>query len=96
MSSENHEEAWDSEDQPENRRRRSSRRDRRQNIEEQVLNVAKDDMQKAREIVMIRKELLRLHYKMKTYHNQARLSNAIIQLVIVALLVVILFRLYTI
>jgi hypothetical protein len=94
MSNETPDLEWDQEEKPERHRSRS--RERKQSLEEQVLNVAKDDIQKARELVMIRKELLRLHYKVKNYHNQARLANGIIQLVIVALLLVVLYRLYTI
>jgi hypothetical protein len=95
MSNESPDQDWEQEEKPE-RHRSSRHRERKQSLEEQVLNVAKDDIQKARELVMIRKELLRLHYKVKNYHNQTRLANGIIQLVIVALLLVVLYRLYTI
>ena len=64
-------------------------------LEEEIRKVAEDDLQKAREIVMIRKELNRLHYKVKSYHNQSRIVNGIVQIVIVILLLVITYRLYT-
>ena len=93
MNVENQEPDWE-EERPE--RRRSQHRERKQSLEEQISSVAKDDNLKARELVMIRKELLRLHYKVKNYHNQARISNGIIQLVIIALLLVVLYRIYMI
>lgn len=98
MSKEPSEQGWENEENTERRRSHSSRhyREKKQSLEEQVLNVANNDLEKARELVMIRKELLRLHYKVKNYHSQARLTNSIAQLVIIILLLVILFRLYTI
>ena len=95
MNTEEQDPEWDQEEKPE-RRRSNHHRDRKQNLEEQILNVAKDDHLKAREIVMIRRELMRLHYKVKNYHNQARMANGIMQLVIIALLLVILYRVYMI
>ncbi|CAN5732033.1 hypothetical protein BH10BAC3_BH10BAC3_41960 [soil metagenome] len=92
-----HDEDWDREDEKSNQSRSSRhRRDRKQALEEDIIKVAKDDMLKAREIVMIRKELNRLHYKVKSYHNQTRITNAIVQLVIIALLLVIVYRLYAV
>jgi hypothetical protein len=85
---------WDQEDEKP-RRNGSRRRDRKLMLEEEIRKVAEDDLQKAREIVMIRKELNRLHYKVKSYHNQARIVNGIVQIVIVILLLVITYRLYT-
>ena len=75
--------------------RSNRQRERKLSLEEQVMNVARDDIQKARELVMIRKELTRLQSRIKTYQNQARISNAIVQLVIVGLLLAILYKLYT-
>ena len=92
-----HDEEWEREDEKPNKDRSSRhRRDRKLVLEQEIIKVAKDDMLKAREIVMIRKELNRLHYKVKSYHNQARVVNAVVQLVIVALLLVIVYRIYTI
>ncbi|MES2646313.1 MAG: hypothetical protein V4717_05520 [Bacteroidota bacterium] len=70
------------------------RRDRKMMLEQEIVKVSQDEMLRAREIVMIRKELNRLHFKVKNYHNQTRLVNAIIQIVIVILLLVIIYRLY--
>jgi len=86
----------DWEDQEEKPERQPRRRDRKMMLEQEILKVSQDDVHRAREIVMIRKELNRLHYKVKTYHNQTRMVNAIIQLVIIALLLVIVYRLYTV
>lgn len=85
---------WDQEEEKP-RRNGSRRRDRKLMLEEEIRKVAEDDLQKAREIVMIRKELNRLHYKVKSYHNQSRIVNGIVQIVIVILLLVITYRLYT-
>ena len=92
-----HDEEWEREDEKPTKDRSSRhRRDRKLVLEQEIIKVAKDDMLKAREIVMIRKELNRLHYKVKSYHNQTRVVNALVQLVIVALLLVIVYRIYTI
>lgn len=83
----------DQDEQP--RRSDYRRKERKIMLEQEVKKVYEDEMYKAREIVMIRKELNRLHYKVKTYHNQTRLVNAIVQLVMVALLLVIAYKLFT-
>ena len=85
---------WDQEEEKP-RRNGSRRRERKLMLEEEIRKVAEDDLQKAREIVMIRKELNRLHYKVKSYHNQSRIVNGIVQIIIVILLLVITYRLYT-
>ncbi len=92
---ENRDEDLEREDEKQNGSRSSrQRRDKKMMLEQEIVKVSQDEMLRAREIVMIRKELNRLHYKVKTYHNQTRLVNGIVQLVIVILLLVIIYRLY--
>ena len=92
-----HDEEWEQEEEQGTKSRSSRRRrDRKLMLEEEISKVAQNDMLKAREIVMIRKELNRLHYKVKSYHNQTRIVNAIVHLVIVLLLLVVIYRLYTV
>jgi hypothetical protein len=94
-SEENRDDDLENEDSKHSGSRTSrQKRDRKMMLEQEILKVSQDDMMRAREIVMIRKELNRLHYKVKTYHNQTRLVNGIIQIVIVILLLVIIYRLY--
>lgn len=91
----NHESAQQDWDQEKSTKRTSSRsRERKLMLEEEVRRVAEDDMHRAREIVMLRRELARLHYKVKTYHNQSRIVNTVVQGLIVVLLAIILYKLY--
>lgn len=76
-------------------RSKSRRRDRKLMLEQEIKKLAEDEYEKARELLMIKKELNRLHYKVKNYHNQTRIVNAVIQVVIVILLLVITYKLYT-
>ena len=94
MSNDAQDQEWDQKERPE-RRRSNRQRERKLSLEEQVMNVAKDDIQKARELVLIRKELIRLQSRVKSYQNQTRIANAIVQLVVVGLLLAILYKLYT-
>jgi hypothetical protein len=95
MENESQEMDWNQEETSE-RRQSKRHREKKQALEEQVNKVAQNEVEKAREIVLIRKDLLRLHFKVKNFHNQARVTNGILQTIIVLLLIAVLYRLYTI
>jgi hypothetical protein len=84
---------WDEAEEKEKAKQRRS--DRQARLEEDVKKIAQDDEAMAREIVLLKKELSRLHYKVKHYHNQSRVVNAIVNSVVVLLLIAILYKLYS-
>jgi hypothetical protein len=84
----------DNDGQSERRKSRRSSADRSARMEEEVIKIANDDKALAREILLLKKEIGRLHYKVKNYNSQNRVINFVIAAVIIALLVVIAYRLY--
>ena len=77
------------------RKRRSRNSEQSAKFEEDVKALAGDDAMIARELLLLKKEMSRLHYKVKTYHNQTRIVNGIINTVIIGLLLVIVYQLFT-
>lgn len=83
---------WDEAEEKE--KSKSRRSDRNARTEQDIKAMASDDAVMAREVMQLKKELSRLHYKVKHYHNQTRVVNAIVNSVVVALLLAILYKLY--
>lgn len=63
-------------------------------IQEEIISFQQDETKMAREIILLRKELSRLHYKVKAYQNNNRTMAIVFNTIIIALLVVIVFKLY--
>jgi len=88
-----HDHEWD---ESEDREKAKQRRNERQaKLEQEVKSLAGDDEAMAREILLLKKELSRLHYKVKHYHNQSRVINAIVNSVVILLLIAVLYKLYS-
>ena len=84
---------WEEAEEKEKAKQR--RNERQAKLEQDVKKIAEDDEAMAREIILLKKELSRLHYKVKHYHNQSRVVNAIVNSVVVLLLIAILYKLYS-
>ena len=84
---------WDEADEKEKSKQR--RNERHARLEQDVKKIAVDDEAMAREILLLKKELSRLHYKVKHYHNQGRVINAIVNSVVILLLIAVLYKLYS-
>ena len=85
-----HEKEWDAQAEKKHSRRSGGNN----RIEEDAKKLAEDNAMLAREVLLLKKEMNRLHYKVKSYNNQNRVVNAIINTVVIALLLVITYRLY--
>jgi hypothetical protein len=86
----------DPENDGQSEKRKSTRNssDRSLRMEEEIARIAKDESLKARELVLMKKEISRLHYKVKAYHSQNRILNIVFNIITISLLLVIAFRLY--
>ncbi len=83
---------WDEAEERE--RSRVRKHERHAKLEQEIKAVASDELGMAREIVNLKKELNRLHYKVKHYQQQSRVVNAIVNTIFIILLVAILYKLY--
>jgi uncharacterized protein YlxW (UPF0749 family) len=64
-------------------------------FEEEVKQVSEDPAKLAREILSLKKELNRLHYKVKTYQESSRNLQIIVGVITLILLGVIVGKLYS-
>jgi uncharacterized membrane protein len=69
-------------------RHRRSEEDRRKS-EEEISAIANDPEKLAREVILLKKELNRLHYKVKSGFSNGRKATLIGQVIIVCLLLVV-------
>jgi uncharacterized membrane protein len=65
-----------------------------QKMEEELKAILHDETRLAREILLMKKELNRLHYKVKHYNQQQRLMGAIVNSLVIGLLLVITYRIF--
>jgi ABC-type lipoprotein release transport system permease subunit len=75
----------------------SSRRHQREGqdrLEEEVKLFTEDPAKLAREILSLKKELNRLHFKVKNYQESNRSFQLIFNLIIVAMLAIIAYRVF--
>lgn len=63
-------------------------------MEEELKSIVTDETKLAREILLIKKELNRLHFKVKNYNKQQSTITAIVNSVVIGLLLVIAYRLF--
>jgi predicted RNase H-like nuclease (RuvC/YqgF family) len=63
-------------------------------MEEELKSLVQDETKLAREILMLKKELNRLHFKVKNYHKESRMISAIVNSIVIGLLLVITYRLF--
>jgi hypothetical protein len=63
-------------------------------MEEELKSLVNDETKLAREILLIKKELNRLHYKVKNYNKQQSTITAIVNSVVIGLLLIIAYRLF--
>ncbi|TAD85980.1 MAG: hypothetical protein EAY75_09845 [Bacteroidetes bacterium] len=87
-------EAYSDEEKNELSRRHSRSGELSEKMEEELKSLVKDEVKLAREILLIKKELNRLHYKVKDYNKQQSTINAIVNSVVIGLLLVIAYRLF--
>lgn len=77
-------------------RSRSSKHSERSQIktEEELKTFLEDPTKLPKEIMLLKKELSRLHYKIKFYHQQERLGQLVIGSITLILLLIIAFRVF--
>ena len=63
-------------------------------MEEELKALVNDETKLAREILLLKKELNRLHFKVKNYHKQDKMISAIVNSVVIGLLLVITYRIF--
>ena len=63
-------------------------------MEEELKALINDDAKLAREILLLKKELNRLHFKVKSYNKQQSTISAIVNSIVIGLLLVITYRLF--
>ncbi|HSC55191.1 MAG TPA: hypothetical protein VLC98_16280 [Phnomibacter sp.] len=71
-----------------------SSRDSQEKFEQEVHLFTEDPAKLGREILSLKKELNRLHYKVKTYQESNRTFQLIFNIVIVVMLSVIIYQLF--
>ncbi|HMP92995.1 MAG TPA: hypothetical protein PKD90_09010 [Phnomibacter sp.] len=85
----------DLEESPRERSRRNSRQGEfNSRMEEELKALVNDETKLAREILLLKKELNRLHFKVKNYHKQERMIAAIVNSIVIGLLLVITYRIF--
>jgi hypothetical protein len=87
-------EAYSAEEMSELSRKHSRSGELSAKMEEELKSLVNDEIKLAREILLIKKELNRLHYKIKNYNKQQSTINAIVNSVVIGLLLVIAYRLF--
>jgi hypothetical protein len=88
------EEAYSEEEKSELSRKHSRSGELSAKMEDELTSLVNDKTKLAREILLIKKELNRLHYKVKNYNKQQSTINAIVNSVVIGLLLVIAYRLF--
>ena len=86
------EQEWDETEEREQAKQRRSERHARH--EDDLKKMTQDEGAMARAVLLLKKEMSRLHYKVKHYHNQSRVVNAIVNSVLILLLLAVLYKLY--
>lgn len=87
-------EVYSEEEKSEMSRRHSRSGEISAKMEEELKAMVTDETKLAREILLIKKELNRLHFKVKNYNKQQSTINAIVNSVVIGLLLVITYRLF--
>jgi ABC-type lipoprotein release transport system permease subunit len=83
------------EQEQEKKSSRRSHRDGQEKFDQEVRLFTEDPAKLAREILSLKKELNRLHFKVKSYQESNRSFQLIFNIVIVALLAIITYRVFT-
>lgn len=73
---------------------RRSHRDSEARIEDEIRAFMKDDTRMAREIITLRKEVSRLHYKVKTYQQANKTMQTMYGVISLILLSIITYKMF--
>jgi ABC-type lipoprotein release transport system permease subunit len=87
--------ATDQERDQEKKSSRRTERDGQEKLDSEVRLFTEDPSKLAREILSLKKELNRLHFKVKNYQESNRSFQLIFNIIILVLLAIITYRLFT-